>query len=541
MGRSEGHDEEEKLQSKFKGWYLVLLHGVFCIGLSVTIAIAIDGYNAVDAITPRLNDGRYSLRVADITTLISAALVVIKLVVTALTSIIVWRCAEVLVFFTEAGLSSTQLLFVLKQSGLQWIRDPWFPKEPRSWAIATILFLTLGQAIIAPLLSGSINWVSVSVIGSTIIPVNSTVPTADLYYWYQFILPAYDLERELVRNAAAGFTNLAWSESSDLSADGTSLTGNGCRHVTTNSNGITSGSAISNITIPCLHISSIDWAVSADQIPDNIRNTAFGGSKEYLSLVNTSLGAYNVPGQALLFDANHLWDDSQSDDLPPPSVASGTYSLAIVVASQYANHSSELNASAFGPVSTFPQYLYGWQLGGWYAFANVTLTAGVVHSAAANTLSNPRVVEDQTDPAQLTIAPDPWTQNALWLLPDLITVLAGENATQFPTWNLLDAYVTNIVRAAYGGAWDALHAAYDPRSEIALATLREPRIQAVVSHPRVFAWLALSLLMAAAALWTLFLPLGSAAAGAGHEGGRSPEKKQDAKEIMRRLAGLDLF
>ncbi|MCJ1325652.1 hypothetical protein MMC10_002315 [Thelotrema lepadinum] len=74
---------------EFKFWSFLIAYSICCIALSVILATVINNFNAVESTTPRYVDGKLQLRVADITTLISAGLVVIKLLVTSWTFVAV--------------------------------------------------------------------------------------------------------------------------------------------------------------------------------------------------------------------------------------------------------------------------------------------------------------------------------------------------------------------------------------------------------------------------------------------------------------------
>ncbi|KAH8902621.1 hypothetical protein BR93DRAFT_987794 [Coniochaeta sp. PMI_546] len=141
-------------------WSILLLYTIYCIALSVILTVVIDGFSAGDSSTPRYIDGKLQLRVSDITTLVSAGLVVIKLLLTFWTGVAVWGCAYEL--------------------------------------------------------THTLNWDPTTVPGTTTVLVNSTNPLAAASLWYQYVLLDYVDERSQVFKAATGLASLPWSIGSTL-------------------------------------------------------------------------------------------------------------------------------------------------------------------------------------------------------------------------------------------------------------------------------------------------------------------------------------
>ena len=74
---------ESRTTCALKFWSLVLVYTICCIALSLIMVLLINGFNAAESSTPRYVDNKLQLRVADITTHISAGLVVIRLLGTS--------------------------------------------------------------------------------------------------------------------------------------------------------------------------------------------------------------------------------------------------------------------------------------------------------------------------------------------------------------------------------------------------------------------------------------------------------------------------
>lgn len=521
----------------FKFWSLLLAYTICCITLSVILAFVINGFNAADSSTPRYIDGKLQLRVADITTLISAGLVVIKLLVTSWTAVAVWRCAYELTHSTKVALSRKQLSFMTRYKLPPSVRYPFeLPKGSRSWIVSAILLLVLPQQFIAPLLSGAVNWNPTSVPGGTVVLVNSTNPLANSDLWYQYVISSYVDKRNEIYKIATGLASLPWSDGSTVSQNGTSLMGNGCRHVV-NDDGLPANSTLRNPVVPCIKFHNISWAISDDQIPLSYNYTVF---QTTMSIINDSLSHYTNPGHAVLFDPNLPWNNSQGSGLPPSTLFSGTKVLALNIANTY--DCTKIGINNFGDVNTFPQHIVPWALGTCYIFANITLTAGVTTSPLSTYLSS-RVVEDQTPINEVVFEPNTWVQQSFWLLPDLMTMISLANSSQLPTWHNVDLYAENLIRQSYLAAWDSFHQSFDEGGILSSATPVESRIQATVSYPRVFVWLAVSLLTSVGGVLLLVLTfreeeldLPSSVTAA-----QTKEAMKDTKKILNDLASLNFF
>ena len=525
--------KKSRLTRAFRFWPLLIAYTVCCIALSLVLTLVIDGFNAVDTSTARYIDGKLQLRVSDITTLISAALVIIKFFATSWAAVAVWRCAYELTHTTDVELSRQQLSFMMKYRLPPWAMYPFQqPNGFRSWTVAAILLCVLPQPFIAPLLSGAVNWNPSLVPGSRIVPVNSTSPAASGYF-YQYKDPTYTTSRDHILKTAAGVASLAWSDSSTVSTNGTSLTGNGCRHVV-NDDGLLPNSTLTNSIVPCIKFDNISWATSANEIPSKVTELILSSS---LSLVNDSTERYNQPGHAVLFDPNLLWNSSQD---PTPTLVSGPKSLGLVIAHQY--NCTKLDINSFGDINNIPQYIYSWALGTCYIFANITLTAGVVTSAVSRYISS-RVIEDQTPIDEAVFEPNSWVQESFWLLPDLMSFVSLMNSSLLPTWDNIDLYAESLIRQTYLAAWDTFHMSYDKNGSISNAIPQERRVKATVSYSRVFAWLGVSLLMTVGGILLLALPLkkGEPDSPSNSSAEQLHELKTDAKDIMEDLKSLDLF
>ncbi|RHZ48212.1 hypothetical protein CDV55_101168 [Aspergillus turcosus] len=478
--------------------------------LALVLALAVNGYQAINTTSPHYESGHLRLRVSDVTTLVSMALVIIKFFLGVWSTIVVWRCAYVLRDRAGFDPQSQRISFMKKHKlpptamwPVQWPRG--FP----SWMVAVSLVLMAVQPYISPLLSGAVNWDPSSVSTGNRIQVNDTNPAADLVQWYWYL--AQQSDRKSYLRLAAGMANLAWANSAAVSANGTSITGNGCRHVVNRGGELAVNSTVWNLVVPCININSISWARSADDVPRNV--TYLVENSTNLSIVNDNPSSYYRPGGAVLFDPNLLWNNSKTKspwEPPPATTFSGTKSFGLLLARPglYGPPctSAGLGPTVFGDSRNITQYMLSFNRN-CYLIGTVNLTAGVTNSSIATYISS-RVVEDQTPLSSVVFEPNPWVQEALWLLPDLMTMIAVMNATLLPTYDNLDGYVELLIRQAYLAAWDMFHSSFDVGGPLFEATPQEPRIRASVSFSRVFSWLAICLLTTLGGLTLLLLTTG---------------------------------
>jgi hypothetical protein len=488
-------------------WLFLFGHALCCIAFTLAIALAINGYEAIDTSSPRYESGELRLRVSDITTLVSMGLVIIKFFLGVWSTIAVWRGAYVL--REKAGLdpNSPRISFMKKHKlppSVMWPVQ--WPKGLPAWVVAISLILITVQSYIAPLLSGAIDWNPSSIPAGNSIPVNDTNPAADFSLWYWYMTQVSS--RKAYLRIAAGIASLAWADSAAISANGSSITGNGCRHVV-NSGGLVVNSTLWNSIVPCIKVNGISWAMSADDVPRAVSNLIEDSSS--LSLVDDSPSTYYEPGAAVLFDPDLLWNKYQNTHEPPAAtIFSGTKSLGLLLARPGSDvppcTSAGLGQTSFGNSKSMTQYFLPWNKN-CYLVGTVNLTSGVTNSSVATYISS-RVVEDQTPLSNVVFESSPWVQESLWLMPDLMTMIAVMNSTLLPTWDNLDGYTELLIRQSYLAAWDTYHSWFDMGGSLIDATVQKPRIKASVSFSRVFSWLAICLLTTLGGLVLLLLVIG---------------------------------
>ena len=426
----------------------------------------------------------------------SVALVVIKIIVGVFSATALWASGRYLLYRAPAATRAPPLT-VSKM--LRWKMPPWLQSEGRiprdgpSWIIGLVTLALFIQPFTSPLLTGSVNWNVGLQISSTAMTVSSVDPAADFgIWWWYHAQGAFDKRRYF--RSAAGYANLAWAEATTVDAHGTSISGNGCRHVV-NNDGLPPGSVLVDAILPCINIHSIRWCHSGSEVPAGYWAGVNGKS---LSLLNEDPFSFYIAGTTFAFAVNETRQTPTDKSVPPPSsMFSGTMAILLLLERKEGKDDTckVLSNTIFGNIDETPYLRQAGNLSysNCYLIGQINFTAGVTRSSRATYLSQ-RVVEDQTPIEDVQFEPNPWVRESLWWLPDLMSILAQTNASQLPTFNNIDAYAGGLVRQAYLAAWDSLSRGFDETGPSYSAFAYEPRLVAKVSFARVFPWMALCLL-----------------------------------------------
>ncbi|KAH7110916.1 hypothetical protein EDB81DRAFT_830811 [Dactylonectria macrodidyma] len=509
---------------QFNAWGVLLSHGAASLAVALSIVLALNGYEALDdedATHATYVNGRLILRVADVTTLLSTAMVIVKLLVSWWTTTIVWACAHHLASTGKLApgpennqeAKDTQTEAEAEEFMSRWKLPPWFkrpfmmPKGPGQWLITFALLLSSVQVYIPPLLTGAVNWTSRLVpVDSTNEAVAAVDPRADFdgWYWYRYSGYAQSgLSKRSYLRYAAGYAALAWGDVRNAAENGTSLTGNGCRHVVTRNEAVGPNSTLIDAVLPCINIHSITWYRPTDDFTTRSPN---------LTLVDDDPALYYDPGVTVVYNNSLPWNSSQvSTSKPIPTLHEGPMTFWVMVKrvgrTDAESPCTHLDPTIFGSVDSLGWYVQQWS-GNCYWYGLVNFTAGVTTSKQSRYLSG-RVVEDQTPLDQVVFDANPWVLESLWLLPDLMTMIAVMNSTLLPTYDNIDGYVQQLLRQSYLAAWDMCHDSFDS-DQISLTYKAIPGISrqlAEVSFARVFSWLGVCLLMTGSGFLLLVIVL----------------------------------
>ncbi|KAK0723316.1 hypothetical protein B0T26DRAFT_871197 [Lasiosphaeria miniovina] len=315
------------------------------------MALGLDGYKAGGGSNPHYVDGKLLLRVSDITTMISVALVAIK-VITGFRSAV----------------------------NLQDI-----PRDFPSWAILAAAIAVMIQAYTSPALTGSVNWDASFHISHDAVSLSSVDPDTDFSSW---------------------LCQLGWDGPSTVDGQGRSTSGNGRRHVV-NDIGLPRNSVLVHVTLPCINVSNICWHQPADELTGDEWSKTSGDD---LTLVDDDSFGYYRAGATLAYDGNNLRHDLNTSDtstataqLPAANKFSGTMTVALVTARRTYSLDSpceQLNKTKFGDMCKLPLPYLMETTRSTSANENCFLLGKIdfvaVTKSSLATYISPRVVEDIT-------------------------------------------------------------------------------------------------------------------------------------------------
>ncbi|KAH8685409.1 hypothetical protein BGZ60DRAFT_466204 [Tricladium varicosporioides] len=493
---------ETSTRLSFQTAFFPTLHLLSCLIIAICMLRFLDGYLAVSIDSPHFVDGgKFKLRVSDVTTLISAALIVVKLLVGAWTGAIVWTC--VFILLEKRGLSLGQITRIMSFN---------IPPVPRGYAeiiVAVLLLLVIPQQFISPILSGAVDWSPSFEYGRSTVQVPNSDRNADPTMWFWYYYSPND-RRANVRRATA-LATLAWGESA--------IDKGHCRHVLGADAGniLTVNSSISNVVMPCIQIHSITFPnTPAPKDVYTLLDNSLNNKNDELSRVGDSPFQYFTDGNTVLFDPKDrpgmndgfppIHDNARLMDRPTNFLQNGVMNAAVIVSFGPpidGKNCTNINTTIFGN-KRLNNIFSPIKSGNYYrclSWAIVNFTAGVTTSPTGTYISN-RVVEADVAAARMDIRGGPWVKEALYLLPDIMSALTMMNTTSLNTWDDLEGYTSKVIRYSYQAAWDMLSRSFDPILANATFSARvyRPRVRASVSHGRVLAWLAVGALMTISAV-----------------------------------------
>lgn len=477
--------------------YLVpVLHVFWCTLLVLCMVYLLDGYHAVPPDSPRYIDGQLRLRVSDVTTIISLALVITKLFVGAWTGLILWNI--VFVLLETPGMKLSKI-----DQTMSYYLPPWRAvyRQKAGAFVIVLLLLVVPQQFISPLLSGAVDWDVGSEYNPTLAQTQAGYPGVDPLFWFWYYFSS-ETRRAYVRRAAA-FASIVW--------DGAASDRGHCRHLV-NDDGFPVNSTVLDAVVPCIQIHSITFPSTPP--PADLARIVHGSVHasdrvDKLTRVRDAPFRYSIDGNAVLFDLEDRpgpFDEFPPEEeggfrreVPSPYIQTGLMHAVVMVNGTVplnGNNCTDLTENIFG-MTRFNNIFTPVREGNYYrcfTYAVVNLTAGVAVSPSSRYIS-PRVVEADLRDADMDLQPGPWVQEAMYLMPDVMSMFSMMNSSSLPTWGRLEEYVNRLIRYSYQGAWDMLSRSFEPNQELLPVRLYEQRQVAQVSRPRVFGWLGASLAM----------------------------------------------
>ncbi|KAJ4186811.1 hypothetical protein NW755_007543 [Fusarium falciforme] len=414
------------IPSRLRTTYLFpILHILWCILLVLCMVFLLDGYHAILPDAARYVDGQLRLRVSDVTTIISVALVVTRLLVGAWMGVVLWNAVFILLGTSGLHLSEVTQTFTYKVPPWHAIRG-----NKSGLFVVALLLLVVPQPLIGPLISGAVDWDVGFRYSADLEQTQAGYPGASPLLWFWYYYSSED-RRSYVRRAAAY---------ASIARDGTTIDKGHCRHIM-NDDGFPVNSSILDATIPCLRINSITFPT--EYPPDDVFQIVNGSVhastwEDDLTRVKDPPLSYGIDGNAVLFDKDdrpgmlgnfpNKSDNAFLMDVPSAYLQSGIFHAVILIngtVSLNGNNCTDLKENIFG-MKKFNNIFTPNERGNYYrcfTYAVVNLTAGVVRSPTSTYLSS-RVIQGDTADSELPIEPAPWVQEAMYLMPDVMSVFS---------------------------------------------------------------------------------------------------------------------
>jgi len=464
----------------FETW-VPLSHCAICIILSVWLVTVLDGAwlkREEGHKTMDIFRGKRGIQASDVTTGVSAALVVLRTVGHCFMMGVAWRAAMVLL--QHDGLTLSQLNTMITY------RVPATWSGQHAWLIALALMILLPPTFISPLLSGSVDWVEGDGPGSNTSEVKAG------FGLRQYKEADWDKVSRLpearlgVLYCALGYAAQAW-----CGPDSTRYYWGWHRYVAWEE--ATINTIVYNVPMPFIEL-QISWD---GKINDTTRQTL----RQPSSLSHADLPFSEVVGNALFFKTqNTSFPTIPTEE--PPSAISDTYKVAVLLSTDNQSDCSAITEPAWanGSWSHFERFSESESC---WAVATVNLTVGIRYFGTGKYVGT-RLVEADLG-TNHTSQGDSWAQVTLYFLTDMMTMLPiVKKGDMSDDHTNITEYTEMLIRQSYLSTRAALHVFQPPEKHIKCVS-NSTYIQAKVDCVRVWAWLILNLLLPASAFIMLWV------------------------------------
>ena len=451
-----------------------LAHLVLSLVLALSLVLCLHGRHVYPGDRTSLTDifktETARVHVSDVTTIISASLVAIRIASQAVMVSTVWRCAVILL--QNDGLDLSQLNTMLTYR----IPSTWSGKH--AWSIVLVLVMMFPAAYNSPLVSGSVDWVtSVVYDNSTTVPGGFGSYNRTEAFWDEFRDPDLTSTRLEFLFNALGNAALSWSD--DSSAAGADQYRFIARQAAA------AGSIVEDVPVPYIEVHRISW----DQDWGEWEVDKLLNQNQILYAISQSVSGhtYNA-GNAVLFDRDI--DFPQRQRVPATILSTKNVAVLIGGGTGTSDWNCE-NLTHWDDVSSVKKKTG--IAGACWALGTVEFTAGIGYFHYATYLSN-RTVEATSDIHNLEkVVGDPWSEYAIYMLSDMMSAYPGTRTSDMVKGNLT-LYTETLIRQSYTSLRTTLFP-YTPSQPNLKLSKPITFLEARVSRLRVFSWLFLNLLL----------------------------------------------
>ena len=512
------------LRTYLAAYWTILLHAVLTVVLAFLAVFVVDGRKFLVNTQhgTRSAGGSWLLYQSDMTTIISAALVLVRLSGASWFTLAKYRSA--FMHLERAGMTLGQISRTLRYGFPGWARlrrkgkaDDTNPSNSyvRSLGIVWLaVLIIIPIQLISPLASGAFTWVPARMPSSKL-PMTMEKAGNGLGWEYLVEFSEHQYITTLQSAGLAAVHTNARFESDYRPILRTYLPA--LRQYTPGS------TLLGSATLPHFAINTFEWISDLDSISsdegsvissmfnDTNANLTFGSNANpFVSPSGTYVTATTLALNEPWPRPNQSEPDAQfAYEYPQPHTLKQSLLVGVFVAR---NDSVAMMKDCYTPedkygtipksIALYPTYLdpeSSQTLDNCYAFARITFNAGMVNCtdcpiAASGTLEADLKLKKYQD---VELLPDPLVSTAVHMIPETLMYLVRMNSTAIPTWQNLDGYAKGILSLAYQCNWNALQLKM-LNSTLTYSTLisqSSPVVLAQVSAKRIYAWLGLNLLI----------------------------------------------
>jgi hypothetical protein len=474
---------------------------------------AIDGHNFWTGSPPALNDRQSGFYQADINGLISAILVILRLLASCNAGLLTWRLIYILL--EKSGLSLSELCRMAN-----W-KLPVMPRQISrnqfAWSCYAfvVILLLWPPSVAAPLANSSLTWIpSARESPGPNQPYNISIFSSNSSAWAGFLYPHVItpgiFKASLMVSQDPGYAFVALNESRVPLK----------RYVYGSSLNFEYG-GVGNMSLPYFKITDIKWidAPSGIKISDLNNASMLSPSPTPLFLADAGM---------LGFFSEEKWDYHKAIATYEASsleTFEGKRNVSIYVGERNVAKPLEdgneptietpcsTSGDILGELPSVIQYgedVYvgeDWKAKRCYMLAEVTIKAGLYSNRRVNITrvgSSSKLhmaVPIHADEPNTVLHADYRTTPVLDMLSEVTRLMTYMDLT--PQWqknNSIDNYVAGMLTTAYHATWSAMPMSDDIESVTLIAL--EPVIRAQVSRTRLYTWLLMNSTLAVAAMMT---------------------------------------
>lgn len=485
-----------------RAWYFFPLHLILVIAFAVIALAYLDGQTF-----PSSSDAPFGativhifkgkLRQADVTTLISAALVLVRLTLNVCSSIAAQRSIFILLEKCGITLQEIERIFSFEQG----------PVGLNGFKLGTIvlLLLLIPAQLSAPLAQGAVSWVPELRLhhADYNVSLNVAGPTLAFTEFQEHIEPRdFSIKRAsglavIHRHGPDFYTVMNSTKRVPSRRWAPAFREHELSNHTKGYQALLTNTTIGNTTLPMFHMSNLTWIdydPSFEQFLDE-HNGLFNVTAP-MNPIRASL-----PGNAIIL--RNLTMDSWLSAWPNATRLNDTFKIAVLTENLGENATATCagggkSSSVFGALpKTKPYSAKGpTNYTNCYLFAEATVEAGTTQCHDCSIIS-PGVVERPGNAtAPFTLSPDPLLPIIMGMLPETMLSIVTGNATYAPTWANLDGFVAGAFAAAYQASWNDLtdRLALQQQTSTNISLPSYP-LRADIDPSRVRTWLAFHLLV----------------------------------------------